>query len=215
MIIAFEGIDGSGKQTQAGLLKHYLEKQSFTVAMYSFPNYDSETGRRLKQALHNGLLSPEQMALLYMKDRLNMAPSIKAFNEKPRSVVIIDRYIHSNVFQAARLDANLEEKLRFLKRFEEKEINAGVPKPDLVLLIDMLPELSKELLKHKHKDILEKDLNFQKIVRSLYLQVFNNRSEFIVKDWVLIKGYEQGSVKPISMIHEEIVNAIKAFKPLL
>jgi len=69
MLIDFEGIDGSGKMTQSKLLKNELLKRGFEIADFSYPDYDSEYGRRIKGFLDAKLnLSIDEQFLLYLID---------------------------------------------------------------------------------------------------------------------------------------------------
>lgn len=215
MLIVFEGVDGSGKATQAKLLKDFLISKGFETSLLSFPNYETSVGSHIKQLLNQGLLTPNEMALLYAKDRLQFKQILKKKLDHGL-IYILDRYVHSNVFQATRIE-DAGERLKFLKEFEHYElVDLGMPIPNIVLLLDMPITLSVELLKRKHKDLNESNLKYQELVRSLYLKVFDHRQELIAKNWCLIKCYETKAnesnelvVRSVENIHNDVLGCLK------
>src|SRR3954447_5124785 len=107
-LIAIEGIDGSGKRTQAQLLGRVLEARGIACARFSFPRYESSFGRLVGRFL-NGEFGPLEAvdahfsALLYAGDRFESKPELQAVLDAAKSVVT-DRYIASNpAHQTARV----------------------------------------------------------------------------------------------------------------
>lgn len=97
-LISIEGIDGVGKNTQAKLLQKLIEKEEGECALYSFPQYETETGKLVKEYLTTGRndLDLYGRAKLYADDRLAARDEIIAHLERGVSVVC-DRYTHSNI----------------------------------------------------------------------------------------------------------------------
>lgn len=95
-LIAFEGIDGTGKSTQCGLLVSYLEQHGFTVLRLREPT-DGPWGQKIRSLLNEGRdgITPEEELQWFMNDRredveLNIEPALQ-----DKKVVVIDRYYFS------------------------------------------------------------------------------------------------------------------------
>src|ERR1700756_4080704 len=106
-LIAIEGIDGSGKQTQVRLLARELESRGHQVLSTSFPQYGSWFGKMVGQFLNGDFgsldsVDPHFTALLYAGDRFECKQPIVAALESGR-IVLADRYVASNLaHQSAR-----------------------------------------------------------------------------------------------------------------
>lgn len=138
-LIALEGIDGSGKQTQLDLLAHELDARGQATFRISFPRYGSFFGKLVGRYLNGefGALSavdPHFSALLYAGDRFEAKAEIEGalFSGK---VVLADRYIGSNLaHQSARVPPEQrEEFLMWLRRLEYGLYS--LPAEDLVVYL--------------------------------------------------------------------------------
>lgn len=123
-LIALEGIDGSGKQTQLDLLARALEARGQAAFRISFPRYESFCGKLVGRYLNGefgalNAVDPHLSALLYAGDRLEARPEIEAALAAGK-MVLADRYIGSNLaHQSARVAPDQrEEFLGWLKRLE-------------------------------------------------------------------------------------------------
>jgi len=129
ILIVFEGIDGSGKSVQAGLLKEKLKDKGFDVVSFQEPS-GSKWGREIKnKALYPDSLSPEEELDLFVKDRReNVEKNLKPALEK-KKIVILDRYYFSTIsYQGARgIDT---ERIR-------KVNEQFAPPADLVFILDI------------------------------------------------------------------------------
>jgi dTMP kinase len=97
ILIDFEGIDGSGKETQSRLLERELSRREFPVALFSYPDYKSEYGKIIKDFLEGKInLNPDEQFLLYL---LDIAKDKEEVRQKLQSkyVVIMDRYFPSTI----------------------------------------------------------------------------------------------------------------------
>jgi len=176
LFIVFEGIDGCGKSTQAELLVTFLQKTKRPTRLIHFPNYTSATGRQIAKHLRGEKkASPEQMAVLYAKDKYEGAAQIRKLLATGFNVVV-DRYTASNcAYQSARIKGTAAQKTAFINWVLTLE--ALLPQPDATFIIDVNPLLAfKNNLKKKgrayladKKDVYEKDIGFQKAVRTQYL----------------------------------------------
>ena len=159
-LIAFEGLDQSGKQTQAESLRNHLLEAGHRVRLLSFPDYDTALGAELGLALRGGrAYAPELMQLLYVANRYEWKDEI-ARERAAGTMVICDRYLASSVAygEAQGLDP------AWLL-----EIQRHLPRPDLTLLLDIAPEVSAQRKTHD-RDKYERDLALLARVRQSYLR---------------------------------------------
>src|SRR5688572_885552 len=130
-LISFEGLDQSGKQTQAERLVAALGSRGFAVRFLSFPDYETAIGAEIGRALQGEReYAPDVMQLLYIANRYEYRPSIETWMTAG-DVVVCDRYLASSIAygEAQGLDA------RWLSI-----IQTHLPQPSLTLLLDIPPE---------------------------------------------------------------------------
>src|SRR3954468_22517386 len=97
LLIAFEGLDQSGKQTQAETLRDRLIERNRLVRLLSFPAYDTPIGEEIGRALGGERdYGPDVMQLLYIANRYEWKPQIERELERG-TIVICDRYLASSV----------------------------------------------------------------------------------------------------------------------
>jgi dTMP kinase len=215
-LIVFEGIDGSGKTTQAQLLISALTSRNIKATYLHFPRVDNEHslyGRFIKSYLKGELgqketIDPFFIAFLYAGDRKEMSTEI-TLHLNSGSWVILDRYVFSNMaYQGARVSE--EKKQAFIQwvlltEFETFEL----PRPDITFFLDMPLEFTiGNLSKHRNQkdrvsveaDIHEKDVMFQQQVREMYLHVFKKE-----KDVITIAYNDPVNIPSPVQIHNEIL----------
>src|SRR5829696_8943605 len=97
LLVVFEGLDQSGKQTQAERLRDRLTAAGRTVRLLSFPSYETHLGAEIGRALQGEReYTPETMQVLFVANRLEWKPEIE--HELARGTVIIcDRYLASSI----------------------------------------------------------------------------------------------------------------------
>ena len=153
-LIAIEGIDGSGKGTQAQLLARALQARGLEVALFSFPAYQETLAGELIGAFLDGRMGSLRQidsrltAVLYALDRFELKGSLEQARERG-AVVLCDRYVGSNLaHQAARTPASRRRALRAM--IDRLEFGLfGLPRPDLVLYLDMPASLAQERVRQK------------------------------------------------------------------
>ena len=172
MLIAFEGIDQSGKETQARLLGERVASAGRRVVAVSFPDYATPIGTELYRALHGEReYGPDVIQLLMIANRYEWKPAIAAALERG-DVVIADRYLASSVAygEAQGLDpAWLLDAQRHL------------PQPDLTVVIDIAPATAVAR-KRAGRDRFEQDLPMLERVRASY------RRQATAPGWVAVDG---------------------------
>jgi dTMP kinase len=161
VLIVFEGIDGSGKSTQAEILLKRLREEGVDAVYFREPS-KGKWGRKIKKkALHPDSLTAEQELDLFQKDRReNVAKNLKPALKKKR-VVILDRYYYSTIaYQGAK---GIDEKL--IRRINEE----FAVEPDLVFILDIDPHKGLERIKNrKKKDRLFEREDYLAKVREIF-----------------------------------------------
>jgi dTMP kinase len=161
VLIVFEGIDGSGKSTQAEILLKRLREEGVDAVYFREPS-KGKWGRKIKKkALHPDSLTAEQELDLFLKDRReNVAKNLKPALKKKR-VVILDRYYYSTIaYQGAK---GIDEKL--IRRMHEE----FAVEPDLVFILDIDPHKGLERIENrKKKDRLFEREDYLAKVREIF-----------------------------------------------
>lgn len=172
MLIAFEGLDQSGKETQARHLGARIERDGYRVHPLSFPDYATPIGQEIRKALDGDReFGPDVMQLLYVANRGEFRPQLDLWLSSG-DVVMCDRYRASSIAygEAQGLDpAWLAEIQRYL------------PPATLTVLLDIAPETAVQR-KATGRDRYERDLSLLARVRESY------RRQADQPDWVLING---------------------------
>lgn len=214
--IVIEGTDGSGKKTQAKILCEKLNEAGINCIVQSFPNYDSPACTPVKMYLNGefgdiGCLDAYQANSLYAVDRLCTMMGLKDHIENGGSIVF-DRYVESTMLHQAALIENQEERDEFLDYVNDFEFGKlKLPKPDLVIFLDVPVEVSKKLADSRgeyksgnKKDILEQDIS--------HLTKAYNSGKYVANKygWTQISCLnESGSLKSIEEISNDIFEVVK------
>lgn len=214
-IIVFEGTDGSGKQTQSTKLVEYLKAHGKKVVLQSFPNYESPSSTLVKLYLNGDFgddvncLDAYQTSTLFAVDRLyTMKKLLKTLSDD--TVLILDRYVESNmIHQASKID-DKQERDKFLNWVYDFEFNVlKLPKPTKTIFLDMPFECSIKLKKERNlnksgteKDIQELDEN--------HLKRAYNSAKYVSKkyNWIEIRCEKNGQIKTIEQIGEDVLKAL-------
>jgi len=172
MLIAIEGLDQSGKATQAQLLRDELREGGTRARLVSFPDYGTSIGEEIARALQGERdYGPEVMQLLYIANRYERKADLERWLDGGL-VVVCDRYVASSVAygEDQGLDVDwLTQTQRFL------------PASDLTILLDIAPELAVER-KATGRDQYERDLPLFGRVRDSYLRQMEQAG------WVRVDG---------------------------
>ncbi len=180
-LIVIEGLDGSGKATQAALLEQEIARMGHMVRKISFPDYKSSSSALIKMYLSGEFgTQPEDVnayaaSAFYAVDRYASWKTGWGEFYRQGGILVADRYATSNaIHQCVKLPKNEREGyLQWLEDFEYKKL--GIPQPDLVLYLDVDPEVSQELLSQRYdnddakKDIHESNLQYMKHCREVAL----------------------------------------------
>src|SRR5215208_4276973 len=171
-IIAFEGLDQSGKQTQAELLRDQLKQDGYRARLVSFPDYATSIGEEIARALSGEReYGPDVMQLLYVANRYERKPDLLRWLEGGL-ILVCDRYMASSVAygEAMGLDpAWLTDMQKML------------PPTALTIMLDIAPETAVKR-KAVDRDRYERDLALQVRVRESY------HRQAAAFGWVVLDG---------------------------
>jgi dTMP kinase len=217
MLIAIEGIDGSGKGTQAARLCERLEESGAMVELLSFPRYAATRFGKLIGDFLNGRFGtldevhPMLASLLYAGDRLESWEDLWSAMQI-NDVVVLDRYVASNIaHQGAKLQGAERQELTNWVKMVEFEIY-GLPKPDLVILLDLPASVAQTLIAQKSArsytdkkaDLQEADGSYLREVREVYRQLAVDQP-----DWKIVPCLQGDALRSIEDIGEEIFDIVQ------
>ena len=172
MLIAFEGLDQSGKETQARHLRARISQEGRKVHAISFPDYHTPIGMEIAAALRGEReFGPDVMQLLYVANRLEYKPKLDSRIESGADIVC-DRYRASSVAYG---------EAHGLSREWLDEIQKPLPIADITVLLDIAPETAVAR-KQTGRDRYERDLSLLARVRESY------RSQARQAGWILVDG---------------------------
>src|SRR5438270_10583179 len=157
-LIAFEGLDQSGKQTQAELLRDWLKQEGRKARLVSFPDYATSIGEEIARALQGEReYGPDVMQLLYVANRYERKPDLQRWLDGGL-VLVCDRYTASSIAygEAQGLDP------RWLS-----DVQKFLPPPSLTIMLDIAPETAAQR-KSADRDRFERDLALLGRVRDSY-----------------------------------------------
>ena len=171
LLIAFEGLDQSGKQTQADLLRDRLKADGYKVRLLSFPDYGTSIGEEIARALQGERdYGPEVMQLLYVANRYERKDEMLHWLEGGL-ILICDRYVASSVAYG---------EAHGLDRVWLADMQQYLPQPDITFLLDIAPETAARR-KTADRDRYERDLALLAYVRESYLRQVD-------EGWIQIDG---------------------------
>ena len=172
LLIAFEGLDQSGKQTQAEMLRDHLKEDGHKSRLVSFPDYGTSIGEEIARALQGERdYGADVMQLLYIANRYERKPDLLRWIDGGL-ILVCDRYTASSVAygEAFGLDpAWLTDVQKFL------------PPARLTVLLDIEPATAVER-KSLDRDRYERDLALQSRVRESYLR------QSAATNWLVVDG---------------------------
>jgi dTMP kinase len=186
-LIVFEGLDQSGKQTQAELLRDRLKDDGWKARLVSFPDYGTTIGEEIARALQGEReYGADVMQLLYIANRYERKPDLQRWLDGGL-VLVCDRYVASSIAygEAQGLDPLwLMDAQKFL------------PAPSLTIMLDIAPETAVQR-KAVDRDRYERDLAMQARVRDSY------RRQAAEQHWVQLDGE-----RPKDAVAADVFNAV-------
>ncbi len=213
-LIVIEGLDGSGKATQAKLLYASLLSRGKEVRTVSFPNYESDSSALIKMYLSGAFGSDPGDVNAYAASSFFAVDRYASFKKdwggfyQAGGILIADRYTTSNaIHQCSKLpEEQWDGYLNWLFDFEYRLL--GIPAPDLVFYLKVEPEVSQKLMTGRyHGDESRKDIHESNLA---YLQQSRRAAEYCANrlGWKTILCSREGEMRGIEEIHDEILSAV-------
>ena len=213
-LIVIEGLDGSGKATQAELLTSALAEKGEKVKAITFPDYENDSSALVRMYLKGEFGSkPDDVnayaaSAFYAVDRY--ASYKKNWGElyEQGGIIVADRYATSNgIHQCSKLDESLwDEYLQWLDDFEYKKL--GIPAPDTVIYLKADTAVSQKLMTGRYngdeskKDIHEGDIEYLKRSQKAAVYCVDKLG------WKTVECVKDGKMRSIDDIHAEIMTLV-------
>jgi dTMP kinase len=189
-IVAIEGIDAAGKNTQSLLLSRWLRRKGIEAARMSFPDYDTPIGKEIRSFLsgRRRAYPIELQHLLFAANRWKKLEDIKS-RLRAGEAVIVNRYTESNLAygRANGLDS------AWLAGLED-----GLPKANLVIVLDASPRALRSRRPSSSRDLYEKSSALQGKAQKAYRELGHERR------WSLVDAD-----RPIGDIQASVVKIVR------
>ena len=210
-IIVFEGTDGSGKSTQFRLLCSRVSQEGKPFRQLVFPRYEQPSSALIRMYLGGefgrepGDVNPYAASAFYAVDRYASWKKVWGEDYREGGLILADRYTTSNaVHQGAKCSPEERQAFfRWLDEFEHDKL--GLPRPDLVVYLDMPTHQAQRLLReresatHTQGDIHEVDGGYLAACRACALQAAEQLG------WHRVSCVDGGgALRSVEDIHEEI-----------
>lgn len=219
MLIAIEGVDGSGKATQSKELYKRLTEAGMEVAAISFPDYDSPSSELTKMYLMGAFGQDAQAVDAYQASTFFAADRFASWRTKPwgrhyrkGGLVIADRYTTANMVHQAGKIADPADRQRYLDWLTDFEFRLyGIPQPDLVFFLDVPLENRAQLVKDRankitggsSQDIHEKDPDHLKASYQVAHEIARRYG------WQTILCADGDGLRSVSDIADEIYGLVR------
>lgn len=220
LFIAIEGGDGSGKGTQAAKLAERVSAAGYDVMSVSFPQYGKPSAAIVSRYLNGEYgaandIHPDLASLPYAIDRLAASSDIRNHLSRPRSIVIADRYVASNLAHQGTKLSDPTDRQSFYETLQELEYSVmQLPKPDIniVLLVPSsiaqtnVDQKTARSYTDKKRDIHEADVNHLEAAKSNYEELCN----LYPNEYTRVECLEDDHMRSIDDIHEDIWNIVNS-----
>lgn len=214
-LIVIEGLDGSGKGTQAKLLAADLAGRGIPVREVSFPDYDSPSSALVKLYLSGAFGANPSDVNAYAASSFYAVDRYASFkgdwqHDYAQGVIIADRYTTSNaIHQCSKLEPDRWDAfLEWLFDYEYRKL--GIPAPDAVVYLRVDPDVSQRLMTGRYdgheekKDIHERDME--------YLRRCRRAADYCAGKlgWLTIECCEGDRMRPIQAIQDDLRRAVES-----
>ncbi len=213
-LIVIEGTDGSGKSTQFRLMSEHLEKDKVAFKHLVFPRYAEESSALIRMYLGGQFGSKPTDVNAYAASSFYAVDRFASYKMdwgkwyEEGGLVLSDRYTTSNaVHQASKLSGqDREQYLHWLYDFEYAKL--GLPKPDLVIYLDVPTDFTEKMLRHREADtntkadIHEQDMQYLATCRE------TGRDAAKYYGWTVIHCVKDGAMRSMEDIHREIYSHV-------
>ena len=213
-LIVIEGLDGSGKATQAKRLTEALVEKGIPVREVSFPDYGSDSSALVRMYLSGQFGTDPQDVNAYAASSFFAVDRFASYKKDwcrdyARGVVIADRYTTSNaVHQCSKLPKEQwEDFLNWLFDFEYNKL--GIPAPDRVIYLNVDPAVSQALMTARYRgDENKKDIHERDIA---YLRHSREAAAYCAEKlgWETVDCCRDGQMRSIEDIHKDVIKLLE------
>ena len=214
-LIVLEGIDGSGKSTQVRLLADYMDQLELFYTKLQFPQYDKPSSALLRMYLGGEFgtdplaVGPHAASTFYAVDRYASYKTVWGEAYDRGETILADRYVSSNaVHQGAKLSgAERTAFFQWLDEFEHQKME--LPRPDIVLYMDIPIELALENVRVRQTqtgaaaDIHEAGAAYLRTCA----ETAREAAQFY--GWHTVPSAADGRMRPEADIHQEILEILR------
>ncbi len=211
-LIVIEGSDYTGKQTQTEILVRALKELGYKSISFSFPNYNSPTGKIIGEAylgkngpsfFQEGIqnVEPKISSLYYAADRAYNIPAINKYLDEGY-IVVLNRYVESNMAYQGGKIKDIKERLAMYDWLDNLEfVLLNLPRPNLVIYLYMPYEKICEFKKAKNEIA---NVTLLRLAETAYLELSS------IYDYEKIDCFDGEILRPINEMGEEILAKVKA-----
>lgn len=215
-LIVIEGTDGSGKSTQFKELTQRLQEEGTCFKTLVFPQYAEPSSALIRMYLGGEFGTDPSDVNAYAASAFYAVDRYASFKKDwgkwyaDGGLIVSDRYITSNAVHQTSKEApeKREEFLKWLYEFECDKL--GMPRPDLTIYLDVPTGFTEQLMRHReaetntHADIHEQNTSYLATCREM------GRTAANYYGWHIINCVDDGQMRSIESIHEEIYSLVKA-----
>ena len=215
-LIVLEGTDGSGKSTQFRLMAERLTEEKVAFRRLIFPRYENESSALIRMYLGGEFGTKPSDVNAYAASAFYAVDRYASYKQdwgqwyENGGLILSDRYTTSNAVHQASKETgeNRDAFLKWLYEFEYDKL--GLPKPDLIIYLDVPTSFTEQLMRHREQDtgtkadIHEQDTEYLNTCRK------SGRAAADFYGWTVIDCVKDGAMRSIEDIHQEIYGHVAA-----
>lgn len=216
-LLVIDGLDGSGKATQTGILEHKFLEKGVKFKRVDYPNYSSKSSVLVRSYL-NGEISNDVFDVncyaassFFACDHYISYLKNWKYNYDLGEIILANRYVSSNaIHQMAKLsEIEWDDFLTWLIDFEFKKL--GLPNYDKLIYLDLPPEISRKLIESRNLDLNQQsDLHEQNLN---YLAKCRQAAFYCVKkfNWQLVECFFKNEPLPVEDVSKKVADLVCEF----
>lgn len=216
-IIVIEGTDCSGKETQTKLLIDRLLKDNVCIDSFSFPNYNSPTGKIVggpylgKESICDGWfpegassVDPYVAMSLFGADRRYNLPII--MDKLKKGHLLLDRYVFSNMAHQACKAKNVSDRNKLIDKIYKYEFDIlELPKPDIAIFLYMPYEYGLVLKNKRDEKLDQHEASYENQVNSISVYLYLSK----LYNFIKIDCVSDGKIRSVEDINDEIYSKVR------